>query len=413
MLRRMGRNLRTLLWAFALSLSVWVAAVTAADPDEVRAYPAPVTVEIVGQDPSLVIRGDPPAQVEVTLRAPRSVWDQLMARPGSIRALLDLSGLSAGEHPLSFQIQVDVRPVRIVTASPSSVTLTLEALASRTLSLDMNLSGQPAIGYQSGTPALEPSQVLVSGPESLVASAARAIVQINLDGIREGIDQSLPVEIVDMNGQPLKGLTLNPEAIHVTVPVSQQGGFRDMAVKVIVHGQVASGYRLDNISVFPPVVTVFSSNSSLINELPGVVETQPLNLDGIGDNLTTRLELNLPQGVSIVGEQTVLIQAGVSPIESSLTLSGEKVEVIGLPSGMSAQISPASVDVILSGPLPLLDTLTRQDVRVSVDVTGLGPGTHQLTPKIEILISDVAVESVLPGTVEVVLILNSTPTPRP
>jgi len=182
MLRRMGRNLRTLLWAFALSLSVWVAAVTAADPDEVRAYPAPVTVEIVGQDPSLVIRGDPPAQVEVTLRAPRSVWDQLMARPGSIRALLDLSGLSAGEHPLSFQIQVDVRPVRIVTASPSSVTLTLEALASRTLSLDMNLSGQPAIGYQSGTPALEPSQVLVSGPESLVASAARAIVQINLTG---------------------------------------------------------------------------------------------------------------------------------------------------------------------------------------------------------------------------------------
>ena len=397
---RIGRNLRTLLWAFALAISVWVAAVTAADPDEVRVYPTPVPVEIVGQDPSLVIRGDYPQQVEVTLRAPRSVWDQLMARPGSL-------------HPLTFQIQVDVRPVRIVTASPSSVTLTLEALASRSLNLDMELSGQPAIGYQAGTPALEPRQVLVSGPESLVAAAGRAVVPINLDGIREGIDQSAPVEILDLNGQPLKGLTLNPEAAHVTVPVSQQGGFRDMAVKVVVHGQVATGYRLDNISVFPPVVTVFSSNSSLINALPGVVETQPLNLDGIGDNLTTRLELNLPQGVSIVGEQTVLIQAGVSPIESSLTLSGEKVEVIGLPSGMSAQISPASVDVILSGPLPLLDTLTRQDVRVTVDVTGLGPGTHQLTPKIEILISDVAVESILPGTVEVVLILNATPTPRP
>jgi YbbR domain-containing protein len=410
---RIGRNLRTLLWAFALAISVWVAAVTAADPDEVRVYPTPVPVEIVGQDPSLVIRGDYPQQVEVTLRAPRSAWDQLMARPGSLRALLDLSGLSAGEHPLTFQIQVDVRPVRIVTASPSSVTLTLEALASRSLNLDMDLSGQPAIGYQAGTPALEPRQVLVSGPESLVAAAGRAVVPINLDGIREAIDQSAPVEVLDLNGQPLKGLTLNPEAAHVTVAVSQQGGFRDMAVKVVVHGQVATGYRLDNISVFPPVVTVFSSNSSLINALPGVVETQPLNLDGIGDNLTTRLELNLPQGVSIVGEQTVLIQAGVSPIESSLTLSGEKVELIGLPSGMSAQISPASVDVILSGPLPLLDTLTRQDVRVTVDVTGLGPGTHQLTPRIEILISDVAVESVLPGTVEVVLILNATPTPRP
>ena len=236
---------------------------------------------------------------------------------------------------------------------------------------------------------------------------------VNLDGIREAIDRSVPVQILDSNGEPLKGLTLNPEAVHVAVPVSQQGGFRDMAVKVVVHGQVANGYRLDNISVFPPVVTVYSSNTTLINQLPGVVETSPLALDGISDNLTTRLELSLPQGVSIVGEQTVLIQAGVSPIESSVTLSGESVEVIGLPSGMSAQISPAKVDVILSGPLPLLDTLTRQDVRVTVDVTGLGPGIHQLTPKIEVLISDVAVESVLPGTVEVVLVLNATPTPRP
>jgi YbbR domain-containing protein len=412
-LGRIGRNLRTLLWAFALALSVWVAAVTAADPDEVRAYPTPVPVEIVGQDPSLVITGDFPRQVLVTLRAPRSTWEELLTQSGSIRALLDLSALSAGPHELSFQIQVDVRPVRIVTADPSSVTVILEELASQTLNLDMELSGQPATGYQSGTPTIEPRQILASGPKSLVARAARAVVPVNLDGIREAIDRSIPVEILDSNGEPLKGLTLNPEVVHVAVPVSQQGGFRDMAVKVVVHGQVANGYRLDNISVFPPVVTVYSSNTALINQLPGVVETRPLALDGISDNLTTRLELSLPQGVSIVGEQTVLIQAGVSPIESSVTLSGESVEVIGLPSGMSAQISPAKVDVILSGPLPLLDTLTRQDVRVTVDVTGLAPGIHQLTPKIEVLISDVAVESVLPGTVEVVLVLNATPTPKP
>lgn len=412
-LGRLGRDLRTLLWAFALALAVWVAAVTAADPDEVRTYPTPLPVEIVGQDPSLVIRGDYPREVQVTLRAPHSVWDQLLAQPDNLRALLDLSGLSAGEHDLSFQIQVGVRPVRIVTANPSSVTLTLEALASQKLDLDISLSGQPAIGYQAGAPALEPRQILVSGPESLVARAARAVVAVNLDGIREGVDQLTPVEILDSSGQPLNGLSLNPEAVHVTVPVSQQGGFRDMAVKVVVRGQVASGYRLDNISVFPPVVTVYSSNANLIGQLPGVVETQPLDLDGISDNLTTRLELNLPQGVSIAGEQTVLIQAGVSAIESSLTLSGEKVEAVGLPSGMSAQISPSSVDVILSGPLPLLDTLTRQDVRVTVDLTGLTPGIHQLTPKIEILISDVAVESILPGTVEVTLVLNGTPTPRP
>jgi YbbR domain-containing protein len=187
------------------------------------------------------------------------------------------------------------------------------------------------------------------------------------------------------------------------VPVSQQGGYRDLAVKVVVEGQVASGYRLANLQVFPPVVTVYSGDPAVVSELPGVVETQPLRLQDASNDLTTRLELNLPAGVSVVGERTVLIQAGILPIESSLTLSDEQVEVTGLPSGLTAQISPTSVDVIVFGPLPLLDTLTRQDVRVTVDVTGLLPGTHQLTPKVEVLISDVSVESILPGTIEVIL----------
>ena len=43
----------------------------------------------------------------------------------------------------------------------------------------------------------------------------------------------------------------------------------------IARGQVEAGYRLDSISVFPPVVTVYSSDADLVSRLPGVVETQP------------------------------------------------------------------------------------------------------------------------------------------
>ena len=231
--------------------------------------------------------------------------------------------------------------------------------------------------------------------------------------IREGINKSLPVEVLDQNGQAVEGLSLSPREVQVTLPISQQGGYRDLAVKVVVQGQVAGGYRLTDLSVFPPVVTVFSSDPNVVSALPGVVETQPLDLRNASEDITTRLDLNLPEGVSVVGEQTVLIQAGISPIESSLTLSNEVVQVVGLPPGLTAQVLPATVDVIISGPLPLLDTLTRQDIRVTVDLTGLAAGTHQLTPRVEILIADVIVESILPGTVEVTLVSSGTPYPLP
>ena len=413
MFRWISENYRTFLWAFALAMAVWISAVTSADPDETRTLSSAIPVQIVGQDPSLVLNSDIPTEVEVMLRAPRSVWDMIEADPQIVHAILDLSGLSSGEHEIDLQIQVSVRPVQIVSAAPRMIALILEPLATQTLSVDLGLSGEAAIGYQVGQASIEPVEVIVAGAQSQVQKVAQAHVSVNLSGLRENFDQTLAIEVLDEKGQKVDGVTVSPESIHVTLPVSQQGGYRDVAVKVVVTGQVASGYRLTDISVFPPVVTVFAGDPQLVNSLPGVVETQLLDLQNAQEDINSRLALNLPEGISIVGEQTVLIQAGVSPIESSVTLADEIVEIIGLGNGMTAQASPLTVDVIVSGPLPLLDTLTRQDVHVTVDLTGLGVGTHQVIPKVEILIADVVVESILPNTIEVVITPIGTPTVTP
>ncbi len=403
MIRWLGVNLRTFVWAFLMALAVWVAAVTAADPDEVRSYPHPIPLEIIGQDPSLVLTGDYPKQVELTLRAPRSVWEQLTNRETEMRAILDLSGLSAGQHNLAIQVQIPIRPVRIVSATPETATVTLEPLASRILPLDLSLSGEPAIGYQAGEARLTPQEVIISGPQSLVEQVVRLRVSVNIAGVRESIEQSLPVQALDSNNRALNGVGLNPDQALLQLPISQQGGYRDLAVKVVVRGQVASGYRLTNISVFPPVVTVYSADPALVNALPGALETQPLDLENAQEDLSTRLGLSLPQGLSLVGEQSVLVQVGVAPIQSSLTLSNQEIQVIGLTARQNIHIAPASVDVILSGPLPLLDKLSPQDIRVLIDVSGLAVGTYQLEPKVEILLDDIVVESILPGKVEVVV----------
>ena len=417
MLRWISQNYRTFLWAFALAMAVWISAVTSADPDETRVLASPVSLQIIGQSPNLVLSNDIPKEVEVALRAPSSVWSLIEADPQIVRAILDLSGLSSGEHEVELQIQVNARPVQIVSVAPSLVKFTLEPLVSQTLDVDLSLSGEVAVGYQIGETNMEPVQVVVSGAQSQVRQVTRARVSVNLSGIRENFDQSLNVEVLDDKGLKVTGVSVSPESVHVVLPVSQQGGYRDVAVKVTIIGRVASGYRLTDLSVFPPVVTIFSADPQLIGNLPGVVETQPLDLQNAQDNINTRLSINLPDGVSIIGEQTVLIQAGVSPIESSVTLAGEKIDIIGLESGLTAVISPTTVDVIISGPLSLLDTLTRQGVHATVDLTGLPAGTYQITPNVEILIADVIVESILPNTVEVIITpirsTATTPTPTP
>lgn len=410
-MRMFAKNVRTFLLALVLGLSVWVSAVSSADPNEVHTFPRPIPIEVVGQDPSLVRTNEIPSTLEVSLRAPHSVWEALTARDDAVRAVLDLSGLSAGEHTKDVQIMVARRPYQIVLANPSSVPVVLESISNHTFPLSLSLSGQPAAGYQVGEATMELTEVAVSGPESLVNLATRARVLVSLDGVRESINESISIQILDAQNEVLQGLTINPETVRVNIPISQQGGFRDVAVKVIVQGQQAAGYRIENISVFPPVITVFASDPELVNELPGVVETQALNLEDRKENISTRLSLNLPENITVVGAQTVQVQVSISPIQTSLTLLNQPINVHGLEEGRAADVFPQTVDVIISGPLPVLDALTSQDITVSVDAAGLEIGTYQLTPEVRVLVENVLVESILPGTVEVVIHVPHTPTP--
>jgi YbbR domain-containing protein len=412
MLRWLGTNLRTFLLAFALAVAVWVTAVTASNPDVTQVYPNPIPIEYVGMDPNLIRTGIVPQQVQITLRAPRSVWNTLTSGEVPVRAVVDLAGLGPGAHKVEVQTQLDTRPIRIISVSPQSFNLVLESLVAIKMPVQLNLTGSPAIGYKAGTISLDPTEVTVSGPESIVAQIKQVQAVVDMSNARQGVDVSVPLNVVTDNTSILNRIAIHPGNVHVIVPVAQQGGYREMAVKVMTVGKLASGYRLNNVTASPLIVTVYSANLPLIESLPGFVETQTLDLSGASSNIETKLGLNLPGGVTLIGDQTVLVQIEIVPIEGSLTVSFRPVDVIGLTAGLKATLSPVTVDVILSGPLPELDSLNPSDVTIQVDLTGLIPGTYQLIPKVTVAKPGVSVQSILPGTVEVVIEKGS-PTPTP
>jgi YbbR domain-containing protein len=411
MLRRLARNLPTFFLAFILALAVWVTAVIATDPDVTQSYPTPISIEFVGQDPSLIMTGTVTRQVQVTLRAPRSIWDQFTSSEASIRAVADLTGLGSGTHAVEVQVQIAARPVRIISVTPQTLNLSLEPLVTQTLPIELTLTGEPAIGYKIGAIVLDPAEAVISGPESIVTQAKHVQAVLDVTNARQSIETTLPISIITESGATLSGITIHPDSVKVDLPLAQQGGYRDLAVKVVPVGKLASGYRLNNVSASPLLVTVYSENIPLIESLPGYVETMPLDLSGASDNIDTKLALNLPGGVTLIGDQTVSVQVEIVPIEGSLKVAFRPVDIIGLAPGLKAQLSPTTVDVILSGPLPVLDSLSPSDVNIQVDLTGLTIGTYQLVPKVTVTKQGVTVQSILPGTVEVVIAKVATPTP--
>jgi YbbR domain-containing protein len=368
-------------------------------------------LELIGQDPGLVITSDLPNSVSITLSAPRSIWDKMINDKTPVRAVVDLSGIVSGNHTLPIQIQVGISPAKVTSFAPLNINVTLENLLTRSFNVQVLMRGEPAVGFQAESPTLEQTSVTVSGPEQLVSRVQEVRAVLDLTQAKESISRVLSLQALDASEAPISGVTITHERVQVNGPISQRGGFRSLVVKPVVTGMVGNGYRLTNISVFPLLVTVFSTDPTLVEKLPGYVETQPLDLSNAHDDLDKKLALNLPEGISIVGEQTVEVQVGIAAIEGSITLTGMPVEIRGLPAGLSAMVSPVVVDVILSGPLPLLDGLKKENVTVVVDLSTLGRGTFQLQPKVETTIPEIRVESILPGTVEITITSKTSTTP--
>jgi YbbR domain-containing protein len=402
-IKTLGRNLQSLLLAFALALVVWVSAVTNADPTEQNILPQPVPIEIIGQDPGLVITNTIPTQIKITLSAPQSIWTRLNDETNLVRAILDLSDLADGEHQVPIQVQVGIRPVKIIEYSPQNIDLTLERLATKEVPIHLIQKGIPAVGYQAQEATLDTDSVIVSGPQSAVDSVTDVQTTVTLTQIKENISQIFDLIAVDENGNEVSAVALEPDGVKVDIPIDQRGGYRNVVVKVVLSGQISEGYRVTNISVYPPAVTLFSADPQLVEDLPGYVETLPIDLSGAKDDQDLQLQLNLPPGISIVGEQTVEVQIGIATIEGSLTISNQKIELVGLSDKLDVVVAPDTVDVILSGPLPILDAMVSSDMRVFIDVSDLTEGKYQRIPQIELNISDLTVESILPESVEVTL----------
>ncbi|MDH5506641.1 MAG: CdaR family protein [Anaerolineae bacterium] len=408
-LRKISNNLGTLVLAFMLALAVWISAVLAANPNEECNAPRGSSLEIVGKKDDLVLVGSLPAVVDFRLRAPQSICEQLDADPEFVTAFLDLSGLGAGTHLSAVQVDSVLGPVRVIEKNPSEISISLEQLTTKQMMISAVLKGEPALGFQTGPLTMDQRIVDISGSQSLVNAVAQVVAEIDISDASELITGVVALSAIDKNGVVVQGITLEPASVEISQPVTLSERYRVVSVTAEIVGLPATGYRMTNISVFPSTVTLFSEDPEVMDSLPGFVKTQPLDITDLKDNLEVRVGLDLPPDVKVVGgQQNVLVQVGIAAIESSDSVS-IMVEVIGLGPGLNAQVSPEFVNIILSGPLPVLESLAPEDVRVFVDLTGLGVGTHTLELVVEILPDGLQAESINPATVEVVITVQLTP----
>ncbi len=403
-------DLATVLLSVVLALAVWWIAINQENPLVSQDFGERVPVSVLGLGENLVVVEDLSAEsVRLRLRAPRNSWEDLTL--SDFRATLDLTDLGPGQHDVMVQVKSLDPQVGILDVQRPQLRVTLDTLASKEVPVQVEILDGAAFGYDAQPAIYRPITVTVSGPSTQVQQVTRARSEVYLRSAKNQVERMQAVTPVDAQDQVVARVNAEPALVQVVVPVEQWPGRKEVAVRVKLEGRPADGYRLSSVKVEPSTV-VLQGAAEVLAGVPGYVETAPLALDGATGDVRTRLQLLLPEGVISSEGDTVVATAGVTAIEGGVTISQPLVQQ-GLSPGFKAQSALQAVDVILSGPVPLLDSLNQDDVFAILDLSGLISGTHAVNPKV-VLPDGIRLQSVIPELVEVVIALaDGLPAPMP
>lgn len=407
--RQFVEHLGTFLLSIIMGAIVWLIAIDQENPLITQPYPEQLTIQVRGLAPQLQLAQHlNPETLAVVLEAPKKTWATLKA--SDIQAHLDLTGLRKGTYDLPINVEVANPEVSVQSRNPAELHVQLDDIISKSVPVRVQIMDSAAFGYDWQTPTSNPLLVTVQGPSSQVERVVAADVPIYLRGAKSQIERFDKISPVDSVGQTVDLLEVVPDVVEVVVPVERWPDRKEVAVRVDLVGSPASGYRLDAIKVEPDTV-VLRGSSDALDKVPGFVTTQQLTVQNATTDLRAKVKLLLPARVTAFEGDTIDVLVSVVPLEGGDKITLKPV-LRGLGDGLEAKAALDTVDVILSGPQNQLKSLSSDDVFVILDLSGLLPGTYQLTPDVRVP-SGLKLNSVLPATIEVTIKENATATPTP
>lgn len=163
--------------------------------------------------------------VNVRLLGSKKAIRQLQLNPYMVNVQVELSQRQEGSATLNLSGDNVVAPdgLEVVSIEPSSIRVDLEREVTQRLTVVPKLVGKPAAGTVMEEPEVFPSQVLVTGPEAMLARIETLSTQpIDLEGRTETFEETVPVITPD----PLIQI-VQPSKVTIRVPMKPPAGAED------------------------------------------------------------------------------------------------------------------------------------------------------------------------------------------
>lgn len=314
-----------------------------------------------------------PETVTVELKGTPTALSQNISAT-DYQVFVDLTNFNKGSWvvPVQYSGFPSDLSVRII---PEKVEVILEAKQSVEKEVKPQFIGEVVPGYSIGEAIVTPKKVHVTIPESRVKDIGEIQASINVEGSKEGIEQTVPLRVLDKRGNPMEA-EINPAVVEVKIPVTSP--FKQLPVKLSYVNNAPEGISIDSIRVITDEVTVYGP-LDVIDKLTFYQGPQ-IDLSTIKEDRYLQLKVPLQPQIVKTEPDFVELEISVSKAEAR-TFEQIPISVNGLGEGLQAVfVRPENgmMPLTVTGSSKKIKDLTYEDIQLYIDVSNLPPGEHEV-----------------------------------
>ncbi|MEY8193146.1 YbbR-like domain-containing protein [Peribacillus simplex] len=370
-----------------------------------------VPVEVYYDRENLVVSGVPET-VDVTLKGAKSLLINAKNQR-DFKVYVDLSdpAISMGDRTVTFKIS-DLNEKLVATIDPEYAEVNVQERVTKEFSVEAEYnSSLLEEGYTAGHPTVSPKTVKITGAKDAIEQIS--YVKANLEiskGLNETVNGKATVKALDRDLNKLD-VTIEPSTVSVSLKVSIPSKTVSIAPKQT--GKAKDGIRITSMSVDPKEVTLFGSETDL--EKIDVVNL-PVNISKVDGDTELELDLDKPESVQkmSLGKAKVKIRTEKVDVDEdnaepvveeekpeteqkqeeqvveeeekedepaaieSKTFNNIQIVPVGIQDDQNAELESDVTSITLLGEADDLKKITKDDINLTVDVSNLDEGTHDV-----------------------------------
>lgn len=385
------KNIGYAVIALSAAFVMW-AYITIKD-SQIKDFPGGLIVEMKKVPPNHVLMNGI-EKVNVLLDASSETWKQINTH--NLKAEVNLAELKKGNNVADIIIVCDIPGVTILETKPNKMIIRLEQIIEKIVQVNVIFEGDPKTGFVASETIIDPEEVTIKGPKSILDEISQADININIENKSRDFSQRVPITILD------KKIDFKPRSVNVIVNIIASSGSKTVGVRVKTEGKLKPNYYISKIESIPSVVDI-SSKENIISQI-NFLETEVIDLGKLEKSSVIDAKILIPDKI-FSNTKKVKVKITLLPLK----LEKKVIATFDYANNPDFQITDIeSVRVVVSGSGSLISALDSDQVIIHLNLKDINSiaDSIEITKEMISVPKGVKVINFLPKKVKVSLEKN-------